>query len=90
MARGVKVISFVLVLVILAVGLFMVGKLYFSPSYMHYRVGERFFKQGRYRAAYEEFKKAFELDPYNRAARQRLADLKRILGENERVNTENQ
>ncbi len=78
--RTVKVASVVAVLLIASFGLFLFTKAYFSPSYIHYRVGERFFKQGRYRAAYEEFKRAFDLDPYNRAARQRLADLKRILG----------
>ncbi len=78
--RGVKVASAVAVLLILLFGLFLTTTSYFSPSYIHYRVGERFFKQRRYRAAYEEFKRAFELDPYNRAARQRLSDLKRILG----------
>lgn len=70
------------VVLIFLFGSLLFTKAYFSPSYVHYRVGERFFREGRYRAAYEEFKKAFELDPYNRAARQRLADLKRIFESN--------
>ncbi len=78
--RTAKVASLLLVLMITAFGLFLYTKAYFSPSYIHYRVGERLYREGKYRAAYEEFKRAFELDPYNRAARQRLADLKRMLG----------
>ncbi len=76
--RGVKVVSALFVVLLILFALFLYSKSYFSPSYIHYRVGERFFREGRYRAAYEEFKKAFELDPYNRAAMQRLADLVRM------------
>ncbi|BAT71503.1 hypothetical protein TST_0698 [Thermosulfidibacter takaii ABI70S6] len=87
--RGVKIASIVFILALVAIGFYLVVKVYFSESYLHYRVGERFYREGRYRAAYEEFKRAFELDPYNRAARQRLADLKRIIGKNEGTNQKN-
>ncbi len=79
MTRGLKIASFAFLLLIISVGFFLYSKVYFSPSYIHYRVGEKLYKEGKYRAALKEFEIAFRLDPYNRGARLRMAEIKEIL-----------
>ncbi len=79
MGKRLKLASFAAVLIIISVGLYMYARVYFSPSYIHYRVGERLFKEGKYQAALKEFEIAFKLDPYNRGARLRMAEIKEML-----------
>ncbi|NPA15847.1 MAG: hypothetical protein GXO44_04765 [Deferribacteres bacterium] len=79
MTRGLKIASFVFLLFIASVGFFLYFKAYFSPSYIHYRVGERLYREGKYEAALKEFEIAFKLDPYNRGARLKMAEIKELL-----------